>query len=465
MCKVSIIIPFYNAEKFFKQCIESAINQTMSKSDYEIILVNNGSTDESKKIAEDYCSKNSNIILINQENRGPAGSINTGLRHSNGKYVYILHSDDMMRKKLLEICYDKCEENKLDAMHFGFKVVHSYDENFKNNIDFQDGQEVKFENLLSNQVITGKQMFGFCYWNGPEFTYFFNKEFLRRNNLYFDERIFIEDVEFFPRFFMKAERIMHINDLLYDYRISEINTCQEISIKMKYYNSMQIALYKLCDLIEENRDNNDVRLMDSFRHNFWSNFNSMKNWTNSLPHINKNMFINSLYNEFIRKYIKIFGREFDDFYSYEIIENMQYYKSIEIDETLYKLDKCIKDFFDCITRYKISILENIPFNDENKKIGIYGVGLHTKKMIDYYNDNLGPIRAKIEFIDTVKGNNCEEYSGCQIINVKNIKEHKLDCIVISSATFEDEINEILQKELSGEIKIYRFYEKSKQCIF
>ena len=78
MLKVSVIIPIYNKEKYLEESILSAINQTMDKNEYEIILINNGSTDGSKEICKKYVIDN-NIRLINQENRGPGGSINTGL--------------------------------------------------------------------------------------------------------------------------------------------------------------------------------------------------------------------------------------------------------------------------------------------------------------------------------------------------------------------------------------------------
>ena len=83
---VSIIIPVYNVEKYLQECLESAINQTYKN--IEIIAINDGSTDSSLAILEEYASKYGNLKIVNQENKGMSGARNAGLKVANGEYIY-----------------------------------------------------------------------------------------------------------------------------------------------------------------------------------------------------------------------------------------------------------------------------------------------------------------------------------------------------------------------------------------
>ena len=83
---LSIIVPVYNVEKYLERCVDSLIDQNLDIEDYEIILVNDGSTDDSQKVAECLVDKYSNVSLYCQENRGLSGARNTGMRHAKGKY-------------------------------------------------------------------------------------------------------------------------------------------------------------------------------------------------------------------------------------------------------------------------------------------------------------------------------------------------------------------------------------------
>ena len=102
---ISVIIPIYNTEKYLKDCINSVLKQTIN--DYEIILINDGSTDKSKEIAEQYCHDYDNISLINQSNKGQGAARNVGVVAAKGEYVYFLDSDDTIENNLFEICLKK----------------------------------------------------------------------------------------------------------------------------------------------------------------------------------------------------------------------------------------------------------------------------------------------------------------------------------------------------------------------
>lgn len=104
---LSIIVPIFNAEEYLAECIDSILNQTYT--DFELILVNDGSTDGSKRICEQYCVRDKRIRLVNQENRGPQEAVYTGVMIACGEYIGFVDSDDwiapQMFEKLLEIAF------------------------------------------------------------------------------------------------------------------------------------------------------------------------------------------------------------------------------------------------------------------------------------------------------------------------------------------------------------------------
>ena len=100
MINVSIVIPVYNVEKYLKQCLESVVNQTLDK--IEVICINDGSTDNSLNILKEYEKKYNNIIIIDQENKGPGFARNIGMKRASGKYIYFLDSDDYIELNAME---------------------------------------------------------------------------------------------------------------------------------------------------------------------------------------------------------------------------------------------------------------------------------------------------------------------------------------------------------------------------
>ena len=98
---ISVIIPVYNVEEYLCECVDSVLVQTYQN--FEIILVDDGSTDSSGRICDEYAEKDSRISVIHQENRGPSKTRNTGLNNANGKYIYFLDSDDYIENNALEL--------------------------------------------------------------------------------------------------------------------------------------------------------------------------------------------------------------------------------------------------------------------------------------------------------------------------------------------------------------------------
>lgn len=116
--KISIIVPIYNVEKYLKECLDSLINQTLC--DIEIICVNDGSTDNSVQILQEYRFKDKRIKVINKENSGYGASMNRGLEIAKGEYIGIVESDDFANKNMFENLYNIAIENNADIVKSDF---------------------------------------------------------------------------------------------------------------------------------------------------------------------------------------------------------------------------------------------------------------------------------------------------------------------------------------------------------
>ena len=126
MCKVSVIIPVYNAEKYLNDCLDSIVNQTLQE--IEILCINDGSTDSSQSILDEYAKQDERIFVVTQENSGTSSAYNKGLSRAKGRYIYIIDNDDMLDGVALEELYEMAERENLDILFFDAKIFYDVDE-------------------------------------------------------------------------------------------------------------------------------------------------------------------------------------------------------------------------------------------------------------------------------------------------------------------------------------------------
>ena len=124
---ISVIIPVYNAEKFLSRCIESVISQ--SYSNWELILVDDGSPDNSADMAREIGKKHPCIIVLDQENQGPSGARNTGMKAATGKYLCFVDPDDFVETNVYGKLVQQMEDENLDMLRFNYQKV---DEQYNN---------------------------------------------------------------------------------------------------------------------------------------------------------------------------------------------------------------------------------------------------------------------------------------------------------------------------------------------
>ena len=134
--KISVIIPVYNAERYLKDCVDSIINQ--SYQNFELILVDDGSSDNSPKICDDYAAKDNRIVVIHKSNNGVSAARKTGLDNASGDYIMYVDSDDWLDINTMEKCLNVVQKNpQIGCVMFSFtkevndtsQVMHVFDGN------------------------------------------------------------------------------------------------------------------------------------------------------------------------------------------------------------------------------------------------------------------------------------------------------------------------------------------------
>ena len=201
---ISVIVLVYNVEKYLRRCIDSVISQ--SYNNFEIILVNDGSTDKSGEICKEYIHEK-RITYISKENGGLSSARNVGLDIANGKYIMFLDSDDYINKDSLSNLSKIMNQNSPDIIAIKSRVVYedgSFEERSANIATGEYGRNDYFRLLNENNCYVA------C---APYFVY--NKKFLEINKFKFYHGILHEDELWMPQILLKAEKIYYSGILVY----------------------------------------------------------------------------------------------------------------------------------------------------------------------------------------------------------------------------------------------------------
>ena len=207
MTRISVILPVFNSEKYIKKAIDSVLKQSLT--DFELIIVNDGSTDNTLNIINEFTD--SRIKIINQTNQGPGAARNNALKIAQGQYVMYLDSDDWYHENALEIAYN--EITKYDADLTFFQMI-----NYNNGDVYEnDWFDLKtFDESFENRAFSPKETPGSIFdLSVGVCQKIYDADFLRKIGARFPEGIFFEDMPFFFYVYLKAERISIIKKHLY----------------------------------------------------------------------------------------------------------------------------------------------------------------------------------------------------------------------------------------------------------
>lgn len=198
---LSIIIPVFNVEKYVERCLVSCINQNISTCDYEIIVINDGSTDNSLDVIERIADQYSNIKVFNQANMGLSVARNVGMSYASGDYFMFVDSDDWISPNCLCSLVKKLNQEKPDALAIcAANVINGVPER---RMSYVDESPISGCQLLRSGI---SPCAPFSIWNAA---------FLKKNNLSFYEGIYHEDSEFTPRAYYLAQKVSFTNELIY----------------------------------------------------------------------------------------------------------------------------------------------------------------------------------------------------------------------------------------------------------
>jgi glycosyltransferase involved in cell wall biosynthesis len=209
--RLSIIVPVYNIESYLAKCLDSLLTQDIPYEEYEIIIVNDGSTDNSLAIAEKYQHQYNNIKLISQPNKCLGGARNTGIGQAEGKCLFFVDSDDYIQPNSLNDILNTFEQKELEVLRFNHESV------TEDGTVIQKRKNAIFNIVFSNEVVDGEtflseQLGWACYvW-----AFLFDTQFIKEHFL-FQEHLYFEDVEWLVRVLSKAKRVCSINTTVYYY--------------------------------------------------------------------------------------------------------------------------------------------------------------------------------------------------------------------------------------------------------
>lgn len=235
--KFSIVVPVYNVEDYLEQCLESL--RAQSCQDYEVVCVNDGSTDNSPKLLAEWEERFPQMKVIDRENGGLSAARNTGLKEAKGDYVVFVDSDDWVETMMLSRLAN--EANGEDMVCFACRRT----DNEKS--DVLEVEQGNGWDYFNRHALEHREVAFVCVWQRC-----YRRQFLLDNDLWFREGILHEDNQFTPRACLKAQSIKVIPDILYNYRVRPGSIMTTRGLRSK--ESLVLIANELSDLFGKERN-------------------------------------------------------------------------------------------------------------------------------------------------------------------------------------------------------------------
>ena len=249
---LTIIIPVYNVEKYIKKTLDSIFDQFFPQDEVEIIVVNDGTPDNSMQIVEEFGKKHNNLHIINQQNKGLSGARNTGLKAAQGNYIWFVDSDDWLEKGSLINILNLLRTATEDVFIFRIK---EYDE--KGNVIFERSHPYEYEYRCSGIKCIKNEQFDCT----PVQIYIIKNAFLRANKLSFVEGLIHEDIEFAPRMLIAAKTVVFAQLFSYCYlRRTSGNITSDISLSPQRLKSLVFLVDRFENLANQTNNQEEKEI-------------------------------------------------------------------------------------------------------------------------------------------------------------------------------------------------------------
>lgn len=257
--RLSIIIPFYNVERYIVQCLDSVYMQDIPEEEYEVICVDDCGPDDSRTIVERYARRYANLRIVSYpQNRKLGGARNSGLDVAQGQYIWYVDSDDFIEKNVLATLLETAEKNDLDILHFDHAIYP---------IEQPQPREIETTETMSGTELFFDNRFR---WDMDLITAWcklYKREFLLNSGIRFVEHMMYEDNDYAIRVFACATRVMHIGMKPYYYRQNE-SSITRVSVTEQHFLYWIDLAQRLCVLkdqfVAEKQDERYITLLNQF---------------------------------------------------------------------------------------------------------------------------------------------------------------------------------------------------------
>lgn len=241
---ISIIVPIYNTQMYLKRSISSIINQTYKN--IEVLLINDGSTDNSLEICQEFSKVDNRVKVINKKNSGVSNTRNIGIELSTGDFIMFVDSDDFIDEDYVEKMYYELQKLNLDVIVSGMQFCDDKERMIKKELYKTDTQELKFDNICKDIINT----LYFC----SSCKTLFKKSIIAENNIKFNEKFnYGEDLLFSFTLLKNSRKIGYLNNCGYHYRQNLNSSTHENNLKSieKYFDDNIILFNTLKEDIKE----------------------------------------------------------------------------------------------------------------------------------------------------------------------------------------------------------------------
>lgn len=454
---ITVIVPVYNVEKYLKECIDSLLYQTEAFD--EILLINDGSTDRSREICEYYNNNYVQIQLINQNNSGLSIARNVGIEHAKGDYIIFVDSDDFVERNMSYRLRIELYLEEVEVLYYNANVQYDIETKEKKDAFLHASR-------LNNKEMTGMSFFQESFpehYTVSACVAVYQKKFLDKNHIRFPKGIYFEDHFWSLQVVTNAKKIKCISDRLY------IRRCRENSIMSSKLNQKKcLDLVTKQDIIWTYLRENEVwsQYRDLYRK--YVSYDMLYTYY-SISHYPEQKFskvqMQRLAEIFLQKCSSLFLEETGG-----LGENLAYLLSLKnLDRkniTLFfeTTDLYFESCMQIVSNIKNDIYERmkkIPLNCQKFKVGIYGIGNHTKEFLHLYKKQIGEIQCDLFFVVSSVEKNCF-FGGKKVMRYTDVSED-VDFIFLSSKEYQEEMKENLFYLHFPETKILSFYKKEDIC--
>lgn len=460
--KSSVIIPVYNTEQYLEECIQSVLNQTQK--DIEVILVDDGSTDNSYEIMLSYKRQYCNVKVFHQENRKQGAARNCGIENANGQYVFFLDSDDYIKPNCLEALYYYAEKNRLDFITYDADIM-SEDIVVKKNYASYDRSKIGIER---DRIYSGLEFLNSFFVCGGAYVSaclsYYNIDFLKKNQISFEEQVYYEDNGYALEVYCNARRMMYLPEKLYvrRYRANSTMTSECGIVHLQSALKMNVKCLQMLMQIADSTENIEgIRGIVAELANRLAF--QMESYKNELD-LQKNAYICDLCSFFLmcdaKRLLSYIGLEltYNYYYILSMIIEKGYLRALpdlkrEIHTFVTMLKTRIKKVIDSLFS-SLHILE-----DNGGKIVIYGTGDIAERIIKcckiIYGNTLN-LDNKIIFANTETPHQKRYLDLYPLVSISSVQCFPVAAIIVASTKYEFEMCSILD-QLFGKKYVYLTY--------